>query len=211
MCIICTTEDHSTLTYLTSLDCSWCQQIKEIPSTLTNLTSLDCSWCQQIKEIPSILTNLQELYCYMCPLIKEIPSTLTNLQVLSCYSCPLLKGIPSTLTNLQKLCCYECPLIKEIPYTLTYLQLLYCSYCPNLYYIGIKTEPIYYNFDETHFGNYNWITHKDRFKYKIAVRKICSFMYKLYIIKQKERILALQLWRYGLQDVKDLILKKLIK
>jgi len=169
MCIICTTEDHSTLTKLTSLDCRGCQQIKEIPSTLTNLTILDCSWCNEVKEIPSTLTNLRELYCSDCPLLKEIPSTLTNLRELN------------------------------------------CSYCPNLYYIGIKTEPIYYNFDETHFGNYNWITHQNRFKYRIAVRKICDFMYKLYIRKQKERILALQLWRYGLQDIKDIILKKLIK
>jgi hypothetical protein len=36
-------------------------------------------------------------------------------------------------------------------------------------------------------------------------------MYKLYIRKHKEIILTLQLWRYGLQDVKDLILKKLKK
>jgi hypothetical protein len=190
MCIICTTEDHSTLTYLTSLDCSRCKQIKEIPSTLT---------------------NLQELYCNMCPLIKEIPSTLTNLHKLYCNMCPLIKDIPSTLTNLQELYCYNCPLIKDIHSTLTKLRVLDCSDCPNLYYIGIKTKPLYYNLYNTHFGNYNWITHKDRFKYKIAVRKICDFMYKLYIRKQKKRILALQLWCYGLQDVKDLILKKLKK
>jgi hypothetical protein len=150
------------------------------------------------------------LDCNNCPLIKEIPSTLTNLASLDCNNCPLIKEIPSTLTNLTYLFCNNCPLIKEIPSTLTNLQVLYCYDCPNLYYIGIKTT-YFYNFNNTRFVNYNWITHKDRFKYKIAVRKICGFMYKLYIRKQKERILALQLWRYGLQDVKDLILKKLIK
>jgi hypothetical protein len=190
MCIICTTKDHS---------------------TLTNLTSLDCGRCKQIKNIPSTLTNLQKLYCNRFPLIKEIPSTLTNLRELYCDNCPLIEEIPSTLNNLKELICSVCPLVKEIPFTLTNLTYLDCSYCSNLYYIGIKTKPLRCNLYKTHFGNYNWITHKDRFKYKIAVRKISNFMYKLYIRKQKECILALQLWRYGLQDVKDLILKKLIK
>ena len=108
----------------------------------------------------STLTNLQELYCNNCALIKEIPSTLTNLQKLYCHLCPLLKDIPSTLTNLQELFCLD---------------------CHNLYYIGIKTKPLYCYLYNTHFGNYNWITHQDRFKYKTAIRKISNFMYKLFI------------------------------
>jgi len=87
---------------------------------------------------------------------------------------------------------------------------LYCFNCPQLYYIGIKNQPIYYNFSNTRFTNYNWITHQDKFKYKIARRKINNFIYKFYIRKQKQRVLALHLWLFKLQDVKDIILKNLI-
>jgi hypothetical protein len=242
MCIICETEDHSTLVNIQELDCSYCNEIKEFPLSLTNLTSLTIGCCPLIQEIgplrdscstlpvPSTLTNLQKLYIEFCPLIKEISSSLTNLTVLVCR-CPLLEKIPSTLTNLIKLDCSE-SLIKKIPSTLNKLQYLSCNYCdklneipstliniktitcydcPLLYYIGIKHKPIYYNFNNTPFAKYNWSTHQDRFKYKISLRKISDFMYKLYIRKQKQRVLALCLWRFNLSDVRDIILKKLIK
>ena len=95
--------------------------------------------------------------------------------------------------------------------TLTNLQVLFCYNCKNLYYICIKDkDKLYnYNFSNTRFANYNWVTHQDRFKYIIANRKINEFMYKFHIRKQKQRVLALHLWRFGLQDIKDIILEKM--
>jgi hypothetical protein len=211
-CNNCPLEKIPSLTNLIYLDYSSSPLLKVISPNLPYLQSLICYNCPLLKKIPSTLTSLKTLYFSNCSLIKKIPSTLTNLQELCCINCPLIKEIPSTLTNLQQLTCRNCPLIKEIPSTLSVLSSLYCEDCTSLYYIGIKNKPLTRCYlKNTYLNNYNWVTHKGRFKYKIAVRKINEFMYKFYIRIQKKRILALQLWRYGLQDVREIILEKLIK
>jgi Leucine-rich repeat (LRR) protein len=61
MCIICETNDISTLVNLTYLDCSYCCLITSIPNTLINLTYLSCYRCHPITSIPDTLVSLTYL------------------------------------------------------------------------------------------------------------------------------------------------------
>ena len=89
MCIICKNKKNITsLIYLTTLDCSGCTQLTEIPPTLVNLVYLICSGCTQLTEIPPTLVNLTTLFCKRCTSLTEIPHpTFVNLTYINCEGC----------------------------------------------------------------------------------------------------------------------------
>jgi hypothetical protein len=101
--------------------------------------------------------------------------------------------------------------LTTIPSTLVNLTELYCGNCPSLIFIGVTDRPQLFNAKNTLFENYDFNTHKDKFKYRIAARRVCNFFYRNYIKKQKEKVLAVHLWRFGLGDVKDIVLRNLVR
>jgi hypothetical protein len=68
-------------------------------------------------------------------------------------------------------------------------------------------KPAQFTANKTRFKHYDWETHKDKYKHKIAARRICKFAYNAVVKTQKKRVLALQLWWYGLKDVNETILR----
>jgi len=125
MCIICRNEIK---TDIKDLDCSGCQEIKEIP-IINGLQALICNDCPLLSSIP-IINGLQTLSCRNCPLLTAIP-LINGLQAIDCSECPLLTGIPF-INGLQALCCSDCPSLISLP-LINVLSFLFCHYCPLLY------------------------------------------------------------------------------
>jgi PcfJ-like protein len=93
----------------------------EALSQLPNLTTLNCSGCKALKELPE-LSNITTLNCSQCKALKELPE-FPNLTTLNCFDCQVLKELPE-LPNLTTLNCGGCYALKELP-ELPYLTTLY--------------------------------------------------------------------------------------
>ena len=109
MCIICRNEIKADIKYL---DCSGCQEIKEIP-VINGLQDLYCNNCPLLTSVP-VIDGLRELSCSNCPLLRSIPC-INGLQILNCNN-SLLTNIP-LIEGLKNLYCFGCPLLY-IPFKL---------------------------------------------------------------------------------------------
>lgn len=111
---------------LTKLECSHCEELKEIPY-LPTLRDLRCIGTN-ISVIPEI-KSLTTLYCSGCRNIERIPS-LPNLTTLSTDS-----SLPNELPKLKTLDISNSDIIEEIPYypNLEYL-IAYCSNIRSIQY-----------------------------------------------------------------------------
>jgi len=75
-CTLCVTLVIPYFWVLTTLDCSGCLNIKELPERLpTSLTTLDCSDCHSLEKLPKFLpTSLTTFNCTWCMRLMELPT-----------------------------------------------------------------------------------------------------------------------------------------
>ena len=78
-----------------------------------NTTSLNCSNCPLLTNIPNELIQLTLLYCDNCPLLTHIPKEFNKLTGLRCSNCPLLTHIPNEFNKLAILICSDCHWLKQ--------------------------------------------------------------------------------------------------
>lgn len=131
-------------TYLEYLDCSYNQEIRELPETYVNLEELIFNENHNVCGLPETYVNLKKIKLDDCHFECIIPETYTKLEEIYCinsrlkeipdiptlkkltFSCYTIKPvtIPDTLVNLIELD-VSYTLIKEIPDTLINLEELY--------------------------------------------------------------------------------------
>jgi hypothetical protein len=183
----------------------------EVDGDFSQTGDFKVEMCSSLQAIPK-LKYIDNILVNECHSIQSVNLSSYNLSGVNFSQCDNLSTVTfKDSPNINILRFWMCRKLLAINGNYNVRTILEIDRCPNVAsFSSLKTKPRHVVISSGRFSSYNWDTHENRFLWKRCARIMKNAIVKNYHTKQKERVLALQLNRYGLVDVSDHIYKFLL-